>query len=280
VKGLFYLMTMEQEIRAQIELLKNNISEADPTEIITYLDYTSLRSIDSKESIIGFCSQANTYQENHGNVPIPAICVYPNWVEIAKKELNPSILVACVSTGFPEGQTFGTIKQLETQLAMRAGADEVDMVIHRGAFLSGDFEFVENEVRMVKEVVGEKHLKVILEVCDLPDAASVMKAAELSISGGADFIKTSTGKGSHGATPDSFFAMCLEVDKHFSETGRRIGLKAAGGIRTLEDAWLYRSIVAHVLGEEWLTPNLFRIGTSSLARIAEEIAFPNQKHYL
>lgn len=271
---------MEQEIRAQVELLKCNLTEPIPQEIIQYVDYTSLRSVDNEQSIEGFCNQINHYQNTHANSPVPAVCVYPNWIETAKEKLNSSIKIACVATGFPEGQTFGAIKQLETQMAIRAGADEVDMVIHRGAFLAGDFDFVENEVRAIKEVVGDKHLKVILEVCDLPDASSVMKAAQLSINGGADFIKTSTGKGTHGATPDSFFAMCLEVEKHFTQTGKRVGLKAAGGIKTLEDAWLYRSIVAHVLGEDWLSPNLFRIGTSSLARVAEEAAYPNEKHYL
>jgi len=280
MEGLFYFAYMEQEIKAQVELLQANLAEVDPVEILSYLDYTSLKSTDNESSIKQLCRKVDDYQSAHPGSPIPAICIYPNWVAYARKQLKTQVQVACVSTAFPEGQTFSTIKQLETQLAIRSGADEVDMVINRGAFLNGELEAVQNEVASIKEVVGKKHLKVILEVCDLPDAASVMQATRISILGGADFVKTSTGKGAHGATPDSFFAMCLEVGKYAAETGKKIGLKAAGGIKTLEQAWLYRSIVLHVLGEDWLSPSLFRIGTSSLAGLAEAQAFPEAKHYL
>ena len=271
---------MEQEIRAQVELLQANLTEVDATEILSYLDYTSLKSTDNQSSIQRLCQKVDNYQTAHPEAPIPAICIYPNLVGYAKEYLKSSVHIACVSTAFPEGQTFTSIKQLETQLAIRSGADEVDMVINRGAFLQGDFEAVQDEIASIKAAVGDKHLKVILEVCDLPDAASVMDATRISIHGGADFVKTSTGKGDHGATPDSFFAMCLEVEKYAQETGKKIGLKAAGGIKTLDQAWLYRSIIVHTLGEEWLSPSLFRIGTSSLAGLAEAQAFPNATRYL
>lgn len=272
---------MEQEIRAQIEHLGNQLTPPDLGELLTYIDYTSLNTTDSEQTIEAFCAGLNRFLEEHPDYKVPAVCVFPHLAHKAKQVLHDDVLVACVSTGFPEGQTFGEVKVLETKLAVVAGADEVDMVINRGAYLAGDKRLVAEEISAVKAACGKAKLKVILEVCDLPGAMEVMEASKLAIENGADFIKTSTGKGKHGATPDSFFAMCLAVEAHYKATGERIGLKAAGGIRTAEDAWLYRSIVQRVLGDSWLAPELFRIGASSLAAGLEAALFPQaDKHYL
>jgi deoxyribose-phosphate aldolase len=272
---------MEQEIRAQIEHLGNQLTSPDLGELLTYIDYTSLNTTDSERTIESFCVRLNRFLEEHPDYKVPAVCVFPHLVRNAKKVLNDGVLVACVSTGFPEGQTFGEVKVLETKLAVEAGADEVDMVINRGAFISGDTKSVAQEINKVKVACKSAKLKVILEVCDLPGASEVMEASKIAIENGADFIKTSTGKGKHGATPDSFFAMCLAVEAHFKATGKKIGLKAAGGIRSADDAWLYRSIVQRVLGDDWLTPKYFRIGASSLAASLESALFPkSDKHYL
>ncbi len=272
---------MEQEIRAQVEHLSNKLTSPNLGELLTYIDYTSLNTTDSATTIESFCTGLNRFHEKHVEYKVPAVCVFPHLVETAKKTLLDHVKVACVSTGFPEGQTFSKIKVLETEMAVQAGADEVDMVINRGAFLAGDLDKVSEEIKAVKAACGSAKLKVILEVCDLPGATEVMEVSRLAIESGSDFIKTSTGKGKQGATPDSFFAMCLAVDAHHKATGERVGLKAAGGIRSAEDAWLYRSILQRVLGDEWLSPSLFRIGASSLAASLESSLYPQaDKRYL
>lgn len=269
---------MEATVKKGLEELasvQTGISPDILKELIQYIDLTSLNSTDNQQVISKFTTATRLFEGDHGYT-VPAVCVYPNWVMHAKMEVPSNVKVACVATGFPEGQTFLEVKLTEVKMAIQAGADEIDMVINRGLFNAGKYDQVQDEISQIKAVCGQDiHLKVILEECDLADLEMVEKASRLSIEAGADFIKTSTGKGKHGATPAAFYAMCLAI----KESGRKVGIKAAGGIRTVEDALLYRNIVFKVLGHAWMTPKLFRIGASSLASNLESALYPDQKQY-
>ena len=177
--------------------------------------------------------------------------------------------IACVSGGFPSSQTFIEVKVAETALAIDDGADEIDMVLSVGKFLSGDFETVCDEIQELKEVVERenKHLKVILETGALATAENIKKASILAMYSGADFIKTSTGKEKVSATPEAAYVMCQAIKEYYNETGNKVGFKPAGGLSTPEDAIAYYTIVKEILGKEWLTNKLFRLGTSRLANL-------------
>ena len=187
--------------------------------------------------------------------------------------------IACVSGGFPSSQTFIEVKVAETALAITDGADEIDIVISIGKFLSGDYEGMCEEIVELKEVCKEHHLKVILETGALKSASNIKKASILSMYSGADFIKTSTGKQQPAATPEAAYVMCEAIKEYYQKTGNKVGFKPAGGINTVNDAVVYYTIVKEVLGEEWLNNQLFRLGTSRLANLllsdikGEEIKF-------
>ena len=199
---------------------------------------------------------------------VAAICVYPNMAEIVNDTLEAdNVKIACVSGGFPSSQTFTEVKVAETAMALHAGADEIDIVISVGKFLSGDYEGMCDEIEELKEVCGDKHLKAILETGALGSASNIKKASILSMYSGADFIKTSTGKENPAATPEAAYVMCHAIKEYFLETGRKVGFKPAGGINTVHDALVYYTIVKEVLGKEWLTNELFRLGTSRLANL-------------
>ena len=206
-----------------------------------------------------------------------AICVYPNFAAIVKNTLEvDGVNIACVSGGFPSSQTFIEVKVAETALAIAEGADEIDIVISIGKFLSGDYEGMCEEIQ---EVCKERHLKVILETGALKSASNIKKASILSMYSGADFIKTSTGKQQPAATPEAAYVMCEAIKEYHQKTGIKIGFKPAGGINTVNDAIIYYTIVKELLGEEWLDNQLFRLGTSRLANLllsdikGEEIKF-------
>ena len=211
---------------------------------------------------------------------IAAICVYPNFADIVKNTLQvDGINIACVSGGFPSSQTFIEVKVAETALAIADGADEIDIVISIGKFLSGDYETMCEEIQELKEVCKERHLKVILETGALKTASNIKKASILSMYSGADFIKTSTGKQQPAATPEAAYVMCEAIKEYYQKTNNKIGFKPAGGINTVNDAIIYYTIVKEILGEEWLNNQLFRLGTSRLANLllsdikGEEIKF-------
>src|SRR6266446_7186344 len=207
-----------------------------------------------------------TPQPGDPTIPsVAAICVYPALVADAKEALKGStVKVASVATGFPSGQTFRDIKLAETRAAAEAGADEIDMVIDRGAFLSGDFLTVFEEIVDVKDACGEAHLKVILETGELETFDNVRKASHLAMAAGADFIKTSTGKVAPAATPPVVLVMLEAIRDFYLDTGRRIGMKPAGGIKTSKQALHLLVLVKETLGDAWLTPDLFRLGASTL----------------
>ena len=236
-------------------------------QIFSLIDLTSLSEKDNAENIGRMCSQLNMLPESYPDLPSPAaICIFPELVPIVKAKLNnPLVNVASVGAGFPASQTFLEIKMKEVALIVEEGADEIDIVMSVGKFQLGLTEEVFEEIKIIKEQMGSLHLKVILETCALKDLTEVRKASFLAMDAGADFIKTSTGKAGTGASPDSFAVMCEAIRDFYGKTGKKVGIKPAGGISTIEAAYEYYGIVRHILGEEWLNPEKFRIGASRLA---------------
>ena len=264
----------DAEVATEVKKLIEEKVEANNTlEVKKFLfnciDLTTLKCTDSEESVLKFTEKVNEFDEKYPDLKnVAAICVYPNFAKIVSQSLEvESVGIACVSGGFPSSQTFQEIKVAETAMAIHDGATEIDIVLSVGKFLSGDYEGVCDEIQELKSVCGEKHLKVILETGALHTAENIKKASILSIYSGADFIKTSTGKESPAATPEAAYIMCSTIKEYYQKTGRKIGFKPAGGINTVHDALVYYTIVKELLGEEWLTNELFRLGTSRLANL-------------
>jgi deoxyribose-phosphate aldolase len=233
---------------------------------VRMMDLTTLEGADTPGKVAALASKAMRPDPSDLTVPpVAAVCIYPNLIEVARERLGDSgVKVAAVATAFPSGQTPTDIKVVEAARAAELGADEIDMVIDRGAFLSGNYARVYEEVRRVKEAIGEAHLKVILETGELGTYDNVRRASLLAVAGGADFIKTSTGKIQPAATLPVTLVMLEAIRDVYEETGRRIGMKPAGGIRHAKQAVQYLVLLHETLGPEWLTPDLFRFGASSL----------------
>ena len=231
------------------------------------LDLTTLEAADNDKSVMEFVEKVNRFDDARPDwEPVASVCVYTNFAEIAKNTLEvDGVAISCVAGGFPSGQTFGEVKVAETALALADGADEIDTVMPVGRFLAGDYETLCDELQELKETCKSHPLKVILETGLLKHASDIKKAAILAMYSGADFLKTSTGKVQPGATPAAAYVMCEAIREYHEKTGRKVGFKAAGGIRTVADALAYYTIVKEVLGTEWLTPDYFRIGASRLA---------------
>lgn len=230
------------------------------------IDLTTLEGSDTPGKVRHLCAKAVCPDPARPELPsCAAVCVYPSLVGVAAAALEGSgVAVASVATGFPAGQTSLKVKVDETREAVAAGATEIDMVISRDAYLRGDDKTVAREIEAVKEACGAAHLKVILETAELPTYAHVRHASELAIAAGADVIKTSTGKAASGATPGVVLVMLEVVRDHFDRTGQVIGVKAAGGVSTTKAAMHMLVLVKETLGDDWLTPDRFRIGASSL----------------
>ncbi|WP_286845791.1 MULTISPECIES: deoxyribose-phosphate aldolase [unclassified Proteiniphilum] len=232
------------------------------------IDLTTLNTTDTKESVWKFTEQVNTFDGTNPEVDnVAAICVYPNFVEIVKEALTANVKIACVSGGFPSSQTFTEVKVAETALAIADGADEIDIVFNVGLFLEEYYEELCEEISEIKEACRNAPLKVILETGALKTAEKIHKASILSLYSGADFLKTSTGKGYPGATPEAVYVMCQAIKSYYFKTKRMIGIKVSGGVATVEDAVKYYTIVKDVLGEEWCNKNHFRIGASRLSDV-------------
>jgi len=246
--------------------IKKESKRAGIALAISMIDLTTLEGKDSPGKVRQLCGKALHPLPGHAEVgPVAAVCVYSNLVAVAKKALGDSgVRVASVATGFPAGLVPLAVKLEETRRAVEAGADEIDMVIDRGAFLAGEYERVFDEIVQVHEACGEAHLKVILETGELATYDHVRRASQLAIAAGADFIKTSTGKVAPAATPAVVLVMLEAIRDHFLDTGRRVGMKPAGGIRTTKQALQMLAIVKETLGDAWLTPELFRFGASTL----------------
>jgi deoxyribose-phosphate aldolase len=236
-------------------------------KLFSLIDLTSLNTTDYKTGIESLCKKINGFSSEFKNIPdVAAICVFPNFVPVIKKTLTVSnIKIASVAGSFPTSQTFKEIKIAESMMAVREGADEIDIVISVGAFKNKDYLFVIDEIKSVKEAIGQATLKVIIESGLLESPELIFKASIIAMDAGADFIKTSTGKTSVSATLSTAYIMCRAIYVFYSETGIKVGFKAAGGIVTPKEALSYYRIVKHCLGQEWTSPDLFRIGASRLA---------------
>ena len=233
---------------------------------VKMVDLTTLEGADTPGKVRGLCAKALRPDPDDPSVPpVAAVCIYPDLVAVARAEVAGSgVAVASVATAFPSGRASLPVKLADVADAVSAGADEVDMVIDRGAFLAGRYAQVYEEVRAVREACGAAHLKVILETAELATLDNTARAAWLAMLAGADFIKTSTGKVTPAATPPVALVMLSAARDFADATGRRVGVKVAGGIRTAKDAIRYLVLVKEIAGPQWLTPELFRIGASSL----------------
>lgn len=251
-------------------LAKRSIKKASKVQglriVVSTIDLTTLEGKDSHGKVRALCAKALHPDPGDPTVPpVAAVCVYPSLVPVAKESLRGSgVKVASVATAFPSGQAPLELKLAEVRRVVEMGADEVDMVIDRGAFLAGDYASVYDEISRVKEACGDAHLKVILETGELETYDNVRRASRIALLAGADFIKTSTGKVQPAATLPVTLVMLEAVRDFFQETGRAVGVKAAGGIRTSKEALQYLVLVKETVGERWLTPDLFRFGASTL----------------
>lgn len=230
------------------------------------IDLTSLTSLDTKESIWEMVDTVNDFEGSRPDVPnVAAICTYPNFVETVKQALTAQdVKIASVAGSFPSSQTFIEIKVAEVAMAVMQGADEIDIVLNLGNFMEEAYEELVDEIEEIKASCQEAHLKVILETGALATPDNIRKASILAMYSGADFIKTSTGKGYPGATPEAVYTMCKAIRTYHSLTGNKVGIKVSGGVRTAEDAVKYYTLVKEILGDAWLSKDLFRIGASSL----------------
>ena len=246
------------------------------------IDLTTLEGKDSPGKVKQLCYKASHLHDSFPGLPnVAAICVYPTMVPIAKKALEGTgINVASVATAFPSGMADLQAKLDEVSSVVDAGADEVDMVISRGKILRGEYAYVSDEIAKVKEACGSAHLKVILETGELVTLDNVRLASDLAMDAGADFIKTSTGKVSPAATPPVVLTMLEAIRDYQVKTGKKIGMKPAGGIGTAKQAIQYLVMIKETLGEDWLSPDLFRFGASSLANdVLMQIVKQSTGHY-
>lgn len=258
-------------VKSVIEKAKKEILSGGDKEtlkkIFSCIDLTTLKPTDNEDTVLAFVEKVNKMEDNYPDIPsVASICVYPCFAQIVSRSLEvENVKTCCVSGGFPSAQTFFEVKVAETSLAIHDGADEIDIVQNAGRILNEDYETLAEETDELKAVCADKTLKVILETGALGTLDNVKKAALIAMYSGADFIKTSTGKEVPGADPESFCVMCKTVREYADETGRNVGVKASGGISTVDDALLYWTIAKIVLGKDWLNNTRFRIGASRLA---------------
>ncbi|MDR2086023.1 MAG: deoxyribose-phosphate aldolase [Dysgonamonadaceae bacterium] len=268
--GNFNLNLQESFVKEKTAAIIEKFEENNTPDILRFIysciDYTSLNSDDSKEKIWKFVDEINNFDDTHPEMNnVAAVCVYPNFVSTVKEALRTDVRLVAVAGGFPSSQTFMEIKIAEVSLAVADGADEIDIVLNTGDFFDHNFQEVCEEISEIKEACRGASLKVILETGLLKTAHNIKKAAVLSMFSGADFIKTSTGKGEYpGATFEAVYAMCEAIKEYDALHNKKTGIKIAGGVRTVEDALKYYTLVKQLLGNEWLTPEYFRIGASKL----------------
>ena len=262
----------DEKVKAAVaKILADHLEENKTQDVYKFLfntiDLTTLNSTDSPQSVARFVERVNAFEEEYGELKnVAAICVYPCFAQVVRSVLEVSdVEIACVSACFPTSQSFIEVKVAETALAIDGGADEIDIVFNLGNYYDGDYEAVCDEIAELKAVCRDAHLKVILETGALKTAADIKAASVLSLYSGADFLKTSTGKGYPGATLEAAYVMAQCIKEYYEKTGNMVGFKAAGGIATTQEAVAYYTIVKEVLGEKWLSNEYFRIGASRLA---------------
>lgn len=264
----------DNEVREAVKkIIAEKVHENDNPDVKKFLfgsiELTTLKTTDSDVSVMAFTEKVNQFDEQFPDLPhVATICVYPCFAEVVKDTLEvEGVNIACVSGSFPSSQALIEVKIAETALAIKDGADEIDIVMPVGKFLQGDYEGVCDEIQELKATCGNHDMKVILETGDIVTASNIKKASILAMYAGADYIKTSTGKEKISATPEAAYVMCQAIKEYYDETGIQVGFKPAGGINTVMDAITYYTIVKEVLGEKWLTNKWLRLGTSRLANL-------------
>ena len=259
--------TLERIARIQARSIKGAAKLQGLRMALSMIDLTTLEGKDTPSKVRQLCFKAQHLHDQAPDLPtVAAVCVFPTMVGVAKKALgNSGIKVASVSTAFPSGQGPFEVKKIDTLYALDNGADEIDMVISRGRFLAGDYQFVYDEIAAIKALCGTARLKVIFETGELDSLDQVRKISDLAIAAGADFIKTSTGKIQPAATFPVVHTMLCAIKDHYDKTGQMIGMKPAGGISSSKLALQHLLMVKEVLGEAWLTNEWYRFGASSLA---------------
>lgn len=270
----YNLSISDEEVREAVKkIIAEKVHENDTPEVKKFLmgsiELTTLKTTDSAESVLAFTERVNQFDETYPALPhVATICVYPCFAEIVSDALEvDGVEIACVAGSFPSSQALIEVKVAETALALKDGATEIDIVMPVGKFLSGDYEGVADEISELKQVCGERKMKVILETGCLKTAENIKRASIIAMYAGADYIKTSTGKLEPAATPEAAYVMCQAIKEYYNETGIQIGFKPAGGINSVMDALIYYTIVKEVLGEKWLTNQWLRLGTSRLANM-------------
>ena len=278
-------ITDEEVKEAVKKIIAEKVHENDTPEVKKFLlgsvELTTLKTTDSETSVMAFTEKVNQFEEAYPTLPhVATICVYPRFAKTVSETLEvEGVEVACVSGSFPSSQSLIEVKTIETQLAIKDGATEIDIVLPVGSMLEGDYETVVDEIQQQKEACGEHDMKVILETGCLKTAKNIKIASILSMYAGADYIKTSTGKLEPAATPEAAYVMCQAIKEYYNETGIQIGFKPAGGLNSVMDALIMYTIVKEVLGEKWLTNHWFRMGTSRLSNlllsevVGEEVKF-------
>ena len=267
----FNVTISESEVKANVEKILEKTGENNTPEVWKFLlgsiDLTTLSTEDSELSVTKFTKRVNDFENDYPQYPhVAAICVYSNFAEVVRHNLDVEGVDVCVvAAGFPSSQTFQAVKVADVALAREAGADEVDIVLNVGMFNDGNYEDLCDEIIELKHTAKDAKLKVILETGCLKTPEKIRDASVLAMYSEADFIKTSTGKIYDGASLDAAYVMCQCIKQYHAKTGRKVGFKAAGGVRTTDEAVAYYTLVKEILGEEWLNADLFRIGASSLA---------------
>ena len=270
--GKYNLELDDEQVKREVAaLIANHLEENNTVDVKKFLlnsvELTTLKTDDSEDSVMRFVEKVNKFDDVYPELGhVATVCVYPCFAQICHDTLeNEDVEIACVSACFPSSQSFIEVKIAETAMAIHDGATEIDIVQSVGKFLAGDYETVADEIAEIKDVCGNRKLKVILETGCLKTASNIKKASLLAMYAGADYIKTSTGKLEPAATPEAAYVMCQAIKEYYDETGIQIGFKPAGGMKTVKDALTYYTIVKEVLGEKWLNNQMLRLGTSSLA---------------
>jgi deoxyribose-phosphate aldolase len=264
----------DEDVKETVKkLIAEKVAANDTPEVKRFMfgsiELTTLTTTDSDESVLQLVEKVNKFDNEYPNYPhVATLVTYPRFTKLVSESLEvEGVIPTCVSGAFPSSQALIEVKTVETGLAIRDGAGNVDIVMHVGQFLSGDYETVCDEIQQQKETCGDVPMKVILETGDLGSCANIKKASILAMYSGADYIKTSTGKEKVSATPEAAYVMCQAIKEYYDETGIMVGFKPAGGINSVMDALIYYTIVKEILGEKWLTNELFRLGTSRLANL-------------
>lgn len=270
----YNLEVNDAEVAAEVKkILTEKVPENDNLEVKKFLmgsiELTTLKTTDSDTSVMAFTQNVNDFDNTYPDLPhVATICVYPCFASVVKETLDvEGVNIACVSGSFPSSQAVIEVKIAETALAIKDGANEIDIVMPVGKFLSGDYQGVCDDISELKQTCGDCAMKVILETGDIVTAKNIKTASILAMYAGADYIKTSTGKEKVSATPEAAYVMCQAIKEYYDATGIQIGFKPAGGINSVMDAVTYYTIVKEVLGEKWLTNQWFRLGTSRLANL-------------